>query len=235
MKPIKETVGGHQDINTQRSERNPTFSSQQLKNWTFLHWRWVRLFLFVVALIKGKFLSLCDGKLSFTHTLFISWGKGLSQHVDRWLFQTDSRRTFPLRYLRIAVSAFSHIHWVMTEHTDMMNIFLDSMWLTNICSYYLTQHCWGVCFVLVCPHRSSCSTKDVITETKMVSEIKSNKFYLYTPKSQAHCLNGLYNLYSERHPLPLDPWFDWGQTCQCYGYRKLNASRAPSVHHWDHK
>ena len=32
---------------------------------------------------------------------------------------------------------------------------------------------------------------------------KSNQiiFYLYSPKSQSHCLNGLYNLYSEWHPL----------------------------------
>ena len=33
---------------------------------------------------------------------------------------------------------------------------------------------------------------------------KSNQFYLYSPESQSHCLNGLHNLYSERHPLSLD-------------------------------
>uniref|UniRef100_A0A671TY36 non-specific serine/threonine protein kinase n=1 Tax=Sparus aurata TaxID=8175 RepID=A0A671TY36_SPAAU len=32
-------------------------------------------------------------------------------------------------------------------------------------------------------------------------EIKSDPFYLYSPKSQSHCLSGLYNLCSEQHPL----------------------------------
>uniref|UniRef100_A0A671WVK7 non-specific serine/threonine protein kinase n=1 Tax=Sparus aurata TaxID=8175 RepID=A0A671WVK7_SPAAU len=32
-------------------------------------------------------------------------------------------------------------------------------------------------------------------------EIKSDPFYLYSPKSQSHCLRGLYNLCSEQHPL----------------------------------
>ena len=35
-------------------------------------------------------------------------------------------------------------------------------------------------------------------------QIKSNQFYLYSPKSQSHCLNGLYSLYSEQHPLSFD-------------------------------
>ena len=37
---------------------------------------------------------------------------------------------------------------------------------------------------------------------------KSDQLCLYSPKSQSHCLNGLYNLYSELHPL-----FDCGKTC----------------------
>ena len=40
------------------------------------------------------------------------------------------------------------------------------------------------------------------------NQIKSNQFYLYSPKSQSHCLSGLYNLYSEQHPLSLDPRFE---------------------------
>ena len=33
-----------------------------------------------------------------------------------------------------------------------------------------------------------------------------NNFIYVAPKSQSHCLSGLYNLYSEqRHPLSLDP------------------------------
>ena len=43
-------------------------------------------------------------------------------------------------------------------------------------------------------------------------QIKSDQFYLYSPKSQSHCLNGLYNLYYEQHPLSLDR-FEWGKTC----------------------
>ena len=31
--------------------------------------------------------------------------------------------------------------------------------------------------------------------------ILSNQFYLYSQKLQSHCLSGLYNLYSDRHPL----------------------------------
>ena len=39
---------------------------------------------------------------------------------------------------------------------------------------------------------------------------------IYMPKSQWHCLNGLYNLYNEQYPLSLDPWFEWGKTCHVY-------------------
>ena len=52
------------------------------------------------------------------------------------------------------------------------------------------------------------------------SFIKSNQFYLYSSKSQSHFLNGLYNLYSEWHPLSLDPWFEWGTTCHVDGEKK---------------
>ena len=31
------------------------------------------------------------------------------------------------------------------------------------------------------------------------------------PKSQSHCVNGLYNLYSEQHPLSIGPHFEWGK------------------------
>ena len=43
--------------------------------------------------------------------------------------------------------------------------------------------------------------------------VRSNqiKLYSYSQKSQSHCLNGLHNLYSERHPLSLDPRFEWGK------------------------
>ena len=34
-----------------------------------------------------------------------------------------------------------------------------------------------------------------------------------SPKSQSHCLSGLYNLCSEQHPLSLDPRLEWGKTC----------------------
>ena len=63
-------------------------------------------------------------------------------------------------------------------------------------SCWLTQ--WIVCVALP-PY--------VITE--------SNQFYLYSSKS--HCLNGLYNLYSEWHPLSLDPWFEWSKTSHVDG------------------
>lgn len=47
----------------------------------------------------------------------------------------------------------------------------------------------------------------------IMSEIegKSNALYLYSPKSQSHCLSGLYKQYNERHPR-LDPRFEWGKT-----------------------
>ena len=35
--------------------------------------------------------------------------------------------------------------------------------------------------------------------------IRSNQFYLYSPKSHSHCPNELYNLYSEKHPLSVLP------------------------------
>ena len=44
-----------------------------------------------------------------------------------------------------------------------------------------------------------------------IDQISSNQFYLYSPKLQSHCLNGLYNLYSEPYPLSLDPRFEWGK------------------------
>lgn len=46
-------------------------------------------------------------------------------------------------------------------------------------------------------------------ETVNCLNIKSNNFYLYTPKSPSHHtrLNGLYNLYIEQHSLSLDPRF----------------------------
>ena len=50
--------------------------------------------------------------------------------------------------------------------------------------------------------------RDVIQAHKVLEQIKSNQFYLYSPKSQSHCLSGLYNLYSEQHPLSLDPRFE---------------------------
>ena len=37
------------------------------------------------------------------------------------------------------------------------------------------------------------------------NQIKSNQSYSCSPKSQSHRLSGLYNLYSEQHPLSLDP------------------------------
>ena len=49
------------------------------------------------------------------------------------------------------------------------------------------------------------------------NQTKSNQFYLYSPKSQSHCLNGLYSLYSEQHPLSLDPRFEWGKTSHVDG------------------
>ena len=48
----------------------------------------------------------------------------------------------------------------------------------------------------------------------------SNQFYLYSPKSQSHCRSGLYNLYSEQHPLSLDLRFDWGRTSHVDGEKK---------------
>ena len=48
-------------------------------------------------------------------------------------------------------------------------------------------------------------------------QIKSNQFYLHSPKLQSHCHNGLYNLYSERHPLSLDSQLEWGKTCHVDG------------------
>ena len=43
--------------------------------------------------------------------------------------------------------------------------------------------------------------------------VKSNHLYSCSPKSQPHCLSGLYNLCSGRHSLSLDPRFRWGKTC----------------------
>ena len=45
---------------------------------------------------------------------------------------------------------------------------------------------------------------------KKLEGIRSNTYYLYCPKLQSHCLNGLYNLCSEWYLL--DPWFEWGKT-----------------------
>ena len=53
--------------------------------------------------------------------------------------------------------------------------------------------------------------------------LKSNQICWYSPKSQSHCLNGLYNLHSERHPLSSDPPFKWGTTCRVDG--KTNDGR----------
>ena len=44
-------------------------------------------------------------------------------------------------------------------------------------------------------------------------QIRSNQIFFYSPKSQLHHLNGSYSLYSEWHPLSLDPRFEWGKTC----------------------
>ena len=48
-----------------------------------------------------------------------------------------------------------------------------------------------------------------------LSCLKSNQnIFLYSPKSQSHCLSGLYIFFSEGQPLSLDPRYKWGQTCQ---------------------
>ena len=46
--------------------------------------------------------------------------------------------------------------------------------------------------------------------------------YLYSLKSQSHCLSGLYNLYSERHPLSSEPLSEGGDLYL------LDRSRSPS-------
>ena len=54
------------------------------------------------------------------------------------------------------------------------------------------------------------SLKNVAVST--VYQIKSI-VYIYSSKTQSHCLSGLYNLCSEQHPLSLHPQFQWGKTC----------------------
>ena len=49
------------------------------------------------------------------------------------------------------------------EHTDVMRIFLDQMWLT-IFSHFLTQRHWKVCLVHVCLRSFTCCTKEKPTE-----------------------------------------------------------------------
>ena len=61
------------------------------------------------------------------------------------------------------------------------------------------------------------------------NQIKSNQFYLYSPKSQSHCLSGLYNLYSEQHPLSLDPRFELGKTSHVDG-KKNNGRNLRKSH-----
>ena len=42
--------------------------------------------------------------------------------------------------------------------------------------------------------------------------IKSYTFYLYSPKSQSHCLRVLHKLHSECSPLSLEPRFELGKS-----------------------
>ena len=63
----------------------------------------------------------------------------------------------------------------------------------------LTKICFHQ-FVSVCDRKPSVSL--LMREN---IKYKSNQFYLCTPKSNSHCLNGLYNLYSEQYLLSLDP------------------------------
>lgn len=57
--------------------------------------------------------------------------------------------------------------------------------------------------------------------------IKSNHFYSYSQKSKSNCLSRLYNLYSEPHPLCLDPRTEWGKTCHVEKETPLKRKKKP--------
>ena len=68
---------------------------------------------------------------------------------------------------------------------------------------------------------SSLFTAIIITfPPKLVLCSKSHQFYLCSPKSQSHCFNVLYDLYSEQHPLSLNPPLERWETCHVDGKKK---------------
>ena len=61
---------------------------------------------------------------------------------------------------------------------------------------------WDLWLMWVWRHPNYNTWKTTLIQTKNTF---LDVFYFYSLESQSHCLSGLYNLYSERHPLSLDP------------------------------
>ena len=90
---------------------------------------------------------------------------------------------------------------------------------------------WTLWVELSSNHAHTHPLKIYMCITGQSNQIKSNQFYLYSPKSQSHCLSVLYNLYSEQHPLSLDPRFEWGKTSHVDGEKKKTMEET-SVRAW---
>lgn len=74
------------------------------------------------------------------------------------------------------------------------------------------------CFLVLVQFLSSLFTVIIITfPPKLVLCSKSSQLYLYGPKSQSHCFNGLYDLYSERHPPVFRPSIPVRKNLPCWG------------------